>query len=72
MSGDILSPGEVIRPSLTTQQAGSLLTSLYGFTPKTVKEFNSYDDRNFFFTVKETSEDNPDVWPHGYILKVNY
>lgn len=70
MSGDILSPGEVIRPSLTSQQAGSLLTKLYGFTPNTVKEFNSYDDRNFYFTVNETSEDNPNVWPHGYILKV--
>ena len=70
MSADILSPGEVIRPTITLQQAGSLLTNLYGFTPKTVKEFNSYDDRNFFFTVNETSEERREVWPHGYILKV--
>ena len=70
MSGDLLSPGEVIRPSLSLQQAGCLLTNLYGFTPKTVKEFNSYDDRNFYFTVAETVEENPEIWPDGYILKV--
>ena len=32
-----------------------------------MKEFNSYDDRNFYFTTKEKGGN---VWPHGYILKV--
>ena len=87
--GDVLCPGEIIKPSLTQvplnttsiisdifwrnkyyfqATAGELLTKLYGFTPKSVKEFNSYDDRNFYFTVKEAGEG---VWPHGYILKVD-
>ena len=48
-------------------QAGQLLQSLYSLTPNSVKEFNSYDDRNFYFTVKESGDD---IWPHGYILKV--
>ena len=48
---DLLSPGEVIKPQLTSDQAANLLTKLYGLQPTSVKEFNSYDDRNFFFTV---------------------
>ena len=70
MSADILSPGDVIRPSLSPGQAGELLTKLYGLTAKSVKEFNSYDDRNFYFTVAETAEEKADIWPDGYILKV--
>ena len=49
-------------------QAEELLTRLYGLTASSVKEFNSYDDRNFYFTVKESGDD---IWPHGYILKVS-
>ena len=37
-------------------QAGQLLTKLYGLTPKSVKEFNSYDDRNFFFKADIVDE----------------
>ena len=48
-------------------QAEELLTRLYGLTASSVKEFNSYDDRNFYFRVKETGAG---IWPHGYILKV--
>jgi len=70
--GDILEPGEIIKPQLSLEEAKHLLKRLYGLNPKTVKEFNSYDDRNFFFTVdKENS--NPylgPTWPNGYILKV--
>jgi len=63
---DILSPGEIIKPTVNQDQAGQLLQSLYSLTPNSVKEFNSYDDRNFYFTVKESGDD---IWPHGYILK---
>ena len=48
-------------------QAEELLTRLYGLTASSVKEFNSYDDRNFYFRVRETGAG---IWPHGYILKV--
>jgi len=64
---DILSPGEIIKPNITKEQAGHLLSSLYNLTSETVKEFNSYDDRNFYFTTKEKGGN---VWPHGYILKI--
>jgi len=69
---DILVPGEIIKPSVSLEEASILVTRLYGLTPLNVKEFNSYDDRNFFFTV-QTNTSNPHLtttWPHGYILKV--
>jgi len=69
---DILEPGEIIKPQLSLEEAKDLLIRLYGLSPLTVKEFNSYDDRNFFFTV-DTKTSNPHLsstWPHGYILKV--
>merc|ERR1711892_971856 len=70
--GDILEPGEIIKPQLNLEEAKDLLKRLYGLTPLTVKEFNSYDDRNFYFTV-ESKSSNPHlgpIWPQGYILKV--
>ena len=70
--GDILEPGEIIKPQLSLEEAKDLLKRLYGLTPITIKEFNSYDDRNFYFTV-ESKTSNPHLgttWPHGYILKV--
>ena len=48
-------------------EAEELLSRLYGLTASSVKEFNSYDDRNFYFRVKESGDS---IWPHGYILKV--
>lgn len=67
MSEGVLKPGEIIKPCLDQAQAEELLTRLYGLTASSVKEFNSYDDRNFFFRVRETGAS---IWPHGYILKV--
>lgn len=70
--GDILEPGEIIKPQLTLDEAKDLLQRLYGLTSTKVKEFNSYDDRNFFFKVESTTT-NPhisSVWQDGYILKV--
>jgi len=70
--GDILEPGEIIKPQLSQDEARDLLKRLYGLTSVKVKEFNSYDDRNFFFTVEDKTS-NPHLatpWPHGYILKV--
>ena len=56
-----------IKSHLYQEEAGSLLTSLYGLTPASVTEFNSYDDRNFYFSVQETGDN---IWSPGYILKV--
>ena len=83
MSEGVLKPGEIIKPSLDQvnlkfseiffflisykAQAEELLARLYGLTASSVKEFNSYDDRNFYFRIRETG---PTIWSHGYILKV--
>jgi len=69
---DILEPGEIIKPQVSLEDAKELLLKLYGLISVKVKEFNSYDDRNFFFKV-DTNTSNPHLsstWPHGYILKV--
>jgi len=69
---DILEPGEIIKPQVSLEDAKELLLKLYGLISIKVKEFNSYDDRNFFFKV-DTNTSNPHLsstWPHGYILKV--
>jgi len=70
--GDILQPGTVIKPVVSASLAESLLVRLYGLRSTTVKELNSYDDRNFRFTV-EMETTNPhirEVCQDGYILKV--
>jgi len=70
--GSILQPGVIIKPQMDEQLAGQLIRRLYGLTPIKCKEFNSYDDRNYYFTVNlDTSNPNiEEVWDHGYILKV--
>jgi len=70
--GDILEPGTIIKPAVTPALASHLLTKLYGMKAESVKELNSYDDRNFLFAVSGEHE-NPhidSICPDGYILKV--
>ena len=70
--GDILEPGTVIKPVVSATKAEDLLKKLYGMNMISVKELNSYDDRNFFFKVS-TNHENPhidDICADGYILKV--
>jgi len=71
--GDVLEPGEIIRPALEAQEAEIILLRLYGLKARTVKELNSYDDRNFLFQVEpETSNSHlkGNINPDGYVLKV--
>jgi len=68
----MLQPGQTIRPKLCEQTAISLIESLFGLQVRTIKELNSYDDRNYFITV-DSNYDNPhipELWPHGYVFKV--
>ena len=53
-SGDnasILQPGQVIRPVVTDILAKELVFSIYGLKVTRIKEFNSYDDKNFHVQV---------------------
>ncbi|KAK2176613.1 hypothetical protein NP493_652g03063 [Ridgeia piscesae] len=68
----MLQPGQTIRPQLSQQTAIVLIESLFGLHVKTIKELNSYDDRNYFISV-DNNYDNPhiaDLWSHGYVFKV--
>ena len=73
---DLLEPGTVIKPQMDKNKAIKLALDLYGLKATNVKEFNSYDDRNYFFKIDiETGIDNDniskeDIFPEGYILKV--
>ena len=74
--GDVLEPGVVIKPCMDKTKAIQWAWELFGLKATNVKEFNSYDDRNFFFKVDPDSEiDNPnlskeDLNLNGYMLKV--
>jgi len=69
---DVLEPGAVIKPQMTPEDAVQLLSRLYGLRSISVKEFNSYDDRNFYFKVEKDTRNAhiTSVSPDGYILKV--
>lgn len=74
---EVLEPGVVIKPNLTKEKAADLALKLYGVGATSIKEFNSYDDRNFFFKVDTSMPiTNPylkstqDICPDGYVLKV--
>ena len=54
-----MNPGEIIKPPLEKDLAVKLIRELYGFRAKDVKEFNSYDDRNYFFKTEDNG--NPHV-----------
>ena len=68
----VLQPGQYIKPKITMAQATSLVERLYGFTVGHVSELNSYDDRNFLFTVKskEQGSNIDDDLSKKYIFKV--
>ena len=54
-----MNPGEMIKPPVEKDFAVKLIRELYGLRAKDVKEFNSYDDRNFFFKCEDY--ENPHV-----------
>ncbi|XP_047501616.1 hydroxylysine kinase-like [Penaeus chinensis] len=68
----LLQPGQIIRPMLKKTEVPALVAKLYGLTVVSVKELNSYDDKNYFIQV-QPKIDNPhmtDLCPHGYVVKV--
>ena len=54
-----MNPGEVIKPPVNKDLAVQLIQDLYGLRAKNVKEFNSYDDKNYFFKSEE--HENPHI-----------
>jgi len=74
--GDLLKPGQVIKPHMDKAKAEEWAWKLFGLKAMNIKEFNSYDDRNFYFKVDPNSEiDNPylskeNLNVNGYMLKV--
>jgi len=73
---DVLEPGVVIKPQMDKTKAIEFVWELFGLKAENVKEFNSYDDRNFYFKVDPESEiENPYLTKetlnlNGYMLKV--
>ena len=68
-----LQPGQSIRPILSKEYARKIVTSVFGLNVITIKEYNSYDDRNFHVIVDDKLWDNPyikHIRPEGYMLKV--
>jgi len=65
---------EVIKPSVSSEQAKALLLQWYGLDTVSIKPLVSYDDLNFHVKVTaSTTVPNPhlnNVEPCGYILKV--
>ena len=54
-----MKPGEIIKPPVDKDLALQLIRDLYGLRAKNVKEFNSYDDKNYFFKSEE--HENPHI-----------
>ena len=68
-----LQPGQSIRPILSKEYARKIVTSVFGLNVITIKEYNSYDDRNFHVIVDDKLWDNPyikHIRPEGYMLKI--
>ena len=66
--GDVLEPGVVIKPCMDKIKAIQWAWELFGLKATNVKEFNSYDDRNFFFKVDPDSEiDNPNLSKEAFL-----
>ena len=51
-----LQPGQQIRPSVSTKGAVLLVEKLYGVKVQSVKELNSYDDKNFLVTIESVED----------------
>ena len=47
----MLEPGQQIKPEVTVEDVHRLVRTFYNLEVISVKELNSYDDRNFFVKV---------------------
>jgi len=68
----MLQPGQEIKPKVTNEDVHRLVRKFYNLEVTSIKELNSYDDKNFFIKVKDDSclPDASDRCPHGYLLKI--
>ncbi|XP_059352974.1 hydroxylysine kinase-like [Daphnia carinata] len=68
----LLKPGQQIKPYVPNEVVHQLARNLYNLEVVSIKELNSYDDKNFHITVKDNSHlpDVKDACPLGYIMKV--
>ena len=71
-SSVMLQPGQTIRPKVSERTVIHIIESLYGLHVLTIKELNSYDDRNYLVTVSSDhcNRHIAQLWPHGYVFKV--
>ncbi|XP_013389955.1 hydroxylysine kinase [Lingula anatina] len=62
----------VVRPCITDTVAVRLVKTLYGLTTSSIHKLDGYDDQNFHVKVQPCSTNPfiPEVWPHGYVLKI--
>lgn len=61
-------------PGISDEEVKAILKECYGIVEinGNIKEFPSYDDRNYFFKVTkiENNPHIPEIWSEGYILKL--
>jgi hydroxylysine kinase len=69
---DLVQPEEMFKPPVTKEIAVRLIKHLYGFTAKDVKQFVSYDDKNFYFKANSIYDNShvASLCEEGYLLKV--
>ncbi|XP_012269711.2 hydroxylysine kinase [Athalia rosae] len=72
--GELLQPGQIIRPNADTKIAIELVNRLYGLKVKQITELNAYDDKNFHVICEEYFRNNifmtSGVQRDGYVLKI--
>jgi hydroxylysine kinase len=63
---------DMVKPPVTEEIAVKLAKDLYGFTARDVKQFVSYDDKNFYFKADSTYDNAhiASLCHEGYLLKV--
>ncbi|XP_042884906.1 hydroxylysine kinase-like [Penaeus japonicus] len=68
----LLEPGQIIRPMLKKADVPALVAKVYGLSVVSVKELNSYDDKNYLIQVQSKINNThmTDLCPHGYVVKV--
>ncbi|XP_033220105.1 hydroxylysine kinase [Belonocnema kinseyi] len=74
MSNEVLlTPGQVIKPILTQENAIEIVEKLYGLRVSKITELNAYDDKNYHIIGNKQEFNNPyinEVSQDGYVLKI--
>jgi hydroxylysine kinase len=50
-----LQPGQSIKPNLSLEEAKELIKEHFGQDVSSIKELNSYDDKNYYVKVNKNS-----------------